>query len=172
MAKINPDHLLEQAARLLERRSGASLIRQADRRRAISSAYYAVFHLATGALADELVGTTSAARKSPRYALVCRSVDHNRLRKLCEQVAAGTPDGNLVACFPSGGIGADLQKFSTEVKQLQEKRNQADYDPSHWIRIEDAQTAIASARTAIESFRNATAARRKAFLILLAFKSR
>jgi len=41
--------------------------RQADLRRAISSAYYAVFHAIMAEAADDFVGSTH--RHTPRYAL-------------------------------------------------------------------------------------------------------
>ena len=83
MAVLNPDHLLEQADGLIVPPGGGAP-RQADLRRAISNAYYAVFHAVVTQAADELVGKTN--RTTPRYALVYRSIDHSSLRKVCENV--------------------------------------------------------------------------------------
>lgn len=78
MAVLNPDHLLEQADRLLAPPGGGAP-RQVDLRRAISNAYYSLFHAVLTDAADDFVGSTH--RQSPRYALVYRSVDHKSLRK-------------------------------------------------------------------------------------------
>ncbi len=83
MAVLNPDHLLDQADRLITPPGGGAP-RQADLRRAISNAYYAVFHAVVAQAADDFVGITH--RASPRYGLVYRSIDHKSLRKLCEDV--------------------------------------------------------------------------------------
>jgi hypothetical protein len=84
---LSPDHLLEQADRLMAApRRGPP--RQADLRRAISNAYYAVFHAVVTAAADDFVGMTH--RDTPRYELVYRGVDHGSLRRLCEDVIKTT----------------------------------------------------------------------------------
>jgi hypothetical protein len=54
MPLLNPDHLFEQAERLLAL-SGAGAPRQADLRRAISNVYYAVLHAILAAAADAFV---------------------------------------------------------------------------------------------------------------------
>src|ERR1051326_8403917 len=80
VAILDPEHLLEQAQRLAEPPS-AGPPRQVDVRRAISAAYYAVFHATLAAAADQFVGVTK--RATSQYALVYRSVDHKTLRELC-----------------------------------------------------------------------------------------
>src|SRR5947207_2881447 len=83
---VNPEHLFEQADKLSSSASGAP--RQADLRRAISSAYYGIFHAVMTAAADQFVGVTK--RSTSRYGLVYRSVDHAWLRTLCEEVKKPT----------------------------------------------------------------------------------
>jgi hypothetical protein len=56
--------------------------------------------------------------------------------------------------------------------QLQEKRHQADYDPTVRVRASDAHSAIASARAALARFEQASDAERIAFLGLLLFPPR
>src|ERR1700691_675527 len=79
LAILNPEHLLEQANRLIAP-PPAGPPRQVDVRRAISAAYYAVFHATLAAAADQLVGVTK--RASSGYTLVYRSIDHKELREL------------------------------------------------------------------------------------------
>ena len=72
MPVLNPDHLLEQADRLMAS-TGRGAPRQADLRRAISNAYYGVFHAVVTEAADHFVGRTQ--RQTPTYGLVYRSID-------------------------------------------------------------------------------------------------
>jgi hypothetical protein len=71
----DPSELLRQAD-ALARSAGAT---QADLRRAISTAYYVVFHFCLSAAADMVCGI--ASRSTARYSLVYRSVDHKTLKR-------------------------------------------------------------------------------------------
>ena len=169
MVVINPDHLLDQADRLVTPPSvGAP--RQADLRRAISNAYYAVFHAVVTHAADDFAGKKH--RASSRYALVYRSIDHKSLRKLCEDVKKATLPTKYSGHSPRAGFGYDLSALATAVVDLQEKRHLADYDPSYRVTISDAVLAVATSRTALDRFRRANRASRKAFISLLVFSPR
>lgn len=170
MAILNPNHLLEQAERLLEPVGSRPLIRQADRRRAISAAYYAAFHLALTAVADEFIGQPN--RKTPRYSLVYRSVDHKALEALCKIVSREQLSEKYAPYVRGGNFGTSIREFAALILQLKEKRTSADYDPSHWVKIADAKTAISAARSAIEQFQIAPALNKKVFLTLLLFPPR
>ncbi len=173
MAILIPSHLLEQAELLLEpRKSGRNptLIRQVDRRRAISSAYYAVLHAILADLADQFVGRDQ--RKSSRYALAYRHVDHKQLESLSNQVIRQTPEKKYQPFFPEGGFDDAIRKFASLIIELKGARNSADYDPSRWVGISDARLAIEQAQRAIERFATAPDEQRRVFLTLLAFPPR
>lgn len=161
---LNPDHLLEQAEKLVAP-PPAGAPRQVDLRRAISSAYYGLFHLCLTAAADEFVGVTQ--RASSRYALIYRSIDHKTLKDLCIEARKSRPPAKYVPYFPTGGFDDYVQVFSTAVVELQEKRHQADYNPQTRFRTSDAKLVIGTARNAIDCFRAANEEHRKAFLTLL-----
>lgn len=169
MAILNPDHLFEQADRLAVRRS-AGPPRQVDLRRAISAAYYGLFHYLLATAADEVVGVTG--RATNLYALVYRSIDHRALRDLCTEVKKQQPTARYQTYVPTGGFGPDVQAFAGAVIELQEKRHAADYDPSSRIGTSDAIAAITAARRAIQFFQRASKARRKVFVTLLLFPPR
>jgi uncharacterized protein (UPF0332 family) len=173
MAILNPSHLLEQAERLLQPRivgRKPALIRQVDRRRAISAAYYAVFHAVLTELADIFVGPE--LRKNIRYTLAYRHVDHRQLEFLSNQVIKQRPDKKYEPFFPDGGFDDAIRKFSSLVVKLKGDRNSADYDPSHRVKIADARAAISQARSAIESLKTAPEEHRQTLLTLLAFPPR
>lgn len=170
VAVLNPDHLLDQADKLTTPPVGGGAPRQVDLRRAISSAYYGVFHAVLTEAADSLVGKTQ--RHTPRYELVYRSIDHRSLRSVCEDIVKTTIPVKFRKYEPRGGFGSDLKALATAVVELQEKRHLADYDPLFSVKRSDAVLAVATGRTALGRLRNSSRARRKAFLSLVVFPPR
>jgi uncharacterized protein (UPF0332 family) len=168
MAVVDPDQLLEQADRLVAWSDGAP--RQIDLRRAISNAYYALFHAVTTEAADDVVGRTH--RQTPRYQLVYRRVEHRSLLRLCEDVVKSTLPAKYSDYEPAGGFGADLQFFAGALVDLQEKRHLADYDPLFRVTKSEAVLAVETGRTALVRFRNANRTQRKAFVSLVLFAPR
>ena len=172
MAILNPDHLFEQAEELISPRAGRP--RQVDVRRAISAAYYAIFHAIITAATDQFVGVTN--RDESRYGLVYRSVDHRWLRELCTEVQKQTLTSKFKPYAPFGGFGANIAAFAAAVVELQVKRHAADYaadyDVMTRINRSDAAPAIAGARAALGQFDKASQQDRLAFLSLLLFAPR
>jgi hypothetical protein len=164
---LNPDHLFEQADRLIVP-VVTGRPRQADLRRAISSAYYGVFHSTLTATADEFVG--AGQRATSQYVLVYRSVDHRALSDLCTKAKKLPPEWSRYA--PPGGFSPELRAFASAVIELQQKRHAADYDPSSRFKTSDASVAVGIARDALTRWRQAAVAERRAFLRLLIFKPR
>jgi uncharacterized protein (UPF0332 family) len=168
VAVLNPDHLFEQAERLIAPLAGAP--RQVDLRRAISAAYYGVFHAALTAAADQFVGATK--RSSSLYALVYRSIDHKTLRETCKEVQKQKLPAKYAPYVPKNGFGPNIRAFAASMLELQEKRLVADYDPAIRIKSLDASLAIRTARSAVNRFRKAGISPRKAFLALMLFSPR
>lgn len=164
MAILNPDHLFEQADRLIAPLSSGPP-RQADLRRAISAAYYGVFHFALTCLADEFIGFSQ--RASSRYALVYRSLDHGTFKSVCQEVKKATPSARYVPFFPLLGFDSNTIAFAASAAELQEKRHLADYNPQSYFVSSDARIAIGAARGAVAQFRRADSDHRKTFLTLL-----
>lgn len=169
MPILNPDHLLDQADRLIAPIGGGAP-RQADLRRAISSAYYALFHALLTQIADDLAGRVD--RQSSRYALVYRSVDHKSLRRMCEDIIKPNLPTKYTQYVPPAGFGADLIAVATAVVDLQEKRHSADYDPLYRVRASDAAIAVATSRSALLRLRRANRSYRRTFLSLAVFSLR
>jgi uncharacterized protein (UPF0332 family) len=169
LAILNPEHLLDQAGKLITP-PPAGPPRQVDLRRAVSVAYYAVFHATLSAAADLYVGATK--RTTNQYALVYRSVDHRELRDIASKMIAPALSSKLLPYSPSGGFDADIKAFAQAVVDLQEQRHDADYNPSVRLRTTDAVLAIDLAREALRRLRTAQATSRDAFLGLLLFRIR
>ncbi|MHB1103497.1 MAG: hypothetical protein ACYC0C_12150 [Devosia sp.] len=169
MPAPNPEHLIEQAERLINLpQAGAP--RQADIRRAISSAYYAAFHATLAAVADQFIGV--AFRNSPQYALAYRAVDHRDIRDLCDDLLKPTIPAKYGPYLPLGGFAADIFEYVAATSELQERRHAADYDPAVRLRITEAQLSIRLARHAVLRLAAATSEQRRAFTTLLVFPPR
>lgn len=134
---------------------------------AISTAYYGVFHFCLTASADMVCGMTS--RTAPGYSLVYRSIDHARLRNLCDQLRRTNPQG--VAIVPAAGFGL-IADFARVTVNLYEQRMRADYEPSLNFTANEAKVAISEARQAIAWFRSCDEEQRRAFLTMLLFRPR
>lgn len=169
MPVINPEHLLDQARNLLQV-PAAGAPRQADLRRAISTAYYAVFHLTMTAVADALIGNTK--RSTSEYGLAYRAVDHRSLKALCEDLQKPSLPPRVAAVAPAGGFGADFSVYAAAVVDLQEKRHTADYDPLAKFALVDAKLAVRTAEAASASFGATSFGEKLAFASLLAFRGR
>lgn len=168
MAVLNPNHLFEQANKLITIQVGPP--RQVDVRRAISAAYYATFHATITAAADQFIGITN--RDTSRYGLVYRSVSHAWLRDLCREVQRPTLSNKFRPHAPISGFGLNVTAFAAAVVELQEKRHSADYDVMIRMNKSDAVLAISTAKAALRRFSKASKTRRLAFLSLLLFPPR
>ena len=83
---MNPDHLLDLADKIARVEVGNP--RQASLKRAISTAYYALFHALSQMCVDRTVGSTF---RSTRYwqivTPIYRAMDHGSAKRLFERLA-------------------------------------------------------------------------------------
>ncbi len=113
------------SAKTLCSTNGHGKPRQTDLRRAVSTAYYAVFHALARACADALVGKTKVKRPNKAWVEVYRGLGHGAARNAC---SAATNIG-----FPQ-----EIKEFSNAFERLQSARHAADYDPM--IRLNKVET--------------------------------
>jgi uncharacterized protein (UPF0332 family) len=172
VAVLDPEHLFQQAEGLLVSTGGP--VRQVNIRRAISAAYYGLFHALQAAAADMVVGKTTRVRATVGYSLVYRSLDHKTLRKVSEDISKRTVPNKLKPYVPAGasGFGKDMTAFATALVELQQKRHEADYDPRRRMKDSDARVAIRTARAALSSWKNIRTEERATYLLLLMFEAR
>jgi uncharacterized protein (UPF0332 family) len=106
--------------------------KQVDLRRAVSAAYYALFHLLTTEAAQNWKHQNQRNRFARRF-------DHNTMRKCSSRVSARA----LPADPDALGIATDLKLVADSFVSLQEDRHTADYDNSKvWSRTEVWDTMI------------------------------
>jgi hypothetical protein len=148
---------LVATARLLAG-TGKGRPRQADLQRAVSTAYYALFHVMADDAASLLVGS-GAGRPNKAWSQAYRSLDHGAARSACQSVAKLN--------FPPSITGlADI------FVALQQERHLADYDPDYTVRRAEVETSIERAERAIAFLQSTPKKDRIAFAVLLHFKRR
>ena len=135
--------LLVQAEELARR--DARRPRQANLRRAISSAYYALFHL----LASE--ASALYAGEARLAARITRTFNHAEMKKASEMIANDKlPKG----IHPPGGYVApdDLKDVANALIDLQDERHLADYDLNRKYRRREALNHVQTARRAFDAW--------------------
>jgi uncharacterized protein (UPF0332 family) len=151
---MNPEHLLEQADNLINTtNSGAP--RQADLKRAVSAAYYALFHYVMRAACDFVLGKTAA--RDDLYARTYRDLQHGELKTRSTEAR---------------GVSNQIKAFADTIVTLQVDRHNADYHPLFKISKADALAKVGLARAAIASFQAANEDHQKAYLVTVLFQKR
>ena len=110
---------LEQAEHLARREPKKP--RQASLRRAVSTAYYGLFHMLLTEGAAMLVPNNPAALRLQ----VRRAVNHQEMKQACQRFASSAP---AIAHLLHGSIEPQLIQVAAAFVQLQEERHKADYD--------------------------------------------
>lgn len=133
--------------------------RQTDLRRAVSTAYYALFHCLAACCADLLVGGSSADRSAAAWERTYRALEHGVARRRCRSDA--------IKEFPDG-----IRQFADVFLDMQAKRHQADYAatgnfPKHIV-LQDISDVV----EAIAKFQQVPARDRRAFAVYLLLNSR
>lgn len=159
---MSPDDLLTVADNLVKGRSDQP--NQVELRRAVSTAYYALFHELGNNCADLLVGLRSSTQTNQAWRQAYRALDHREVRRKCTR-GPGKPilDGQ----FPSG-----IQDFAKQFVKMQATRHKADYDPFEAFTRSGVEQLIRESRTAVEDFRSAAERDRRAFAVFVLFPIR
>ncbi|QGM98030.1 hypothetical protein [Methylocystis parvus] len=132
------DDLLEIATSLAERESGKP--KQASLRRAVSTAYYALFNALAAMCADELVGWS---RPWEAFTPIYRSLEHTVARNLFNRARN------------QQFYGPEVASFAAVFLELQEAREEADYNPEPFrYRRGDVRRLVGDARIAIQTLRS------------------
>ena len=152
---MNSHGLMEAAHALVE--SDHAPPTQARLRRAVSTAYYAMFHCLAAAAADLFIGTV----RSPAWHRTYRALEHGRARSACRQA-------QTMREFP-----AEVRDFADVLIVLQIERQKADYalDTDEYEKS-DVLRRIASAEQAISRFEQADVVARRGFAAHVLFRQR
>ena len=159
---MDPDDLIEIARHLTAESVAGDRgrPRQAWLRRAVSAAYYALFHAMARSCADMVAGATPASRSHAAWRQVYRSLEHGHARNQCK-------NKTVMEKFPEG-----IQSFGRAFVEMQRQRHSADYDPDPKLLRTDVKQLIDKTAKAITEFNKTTPADRKAFAIYVLLRTR
>ena len=145
-----PADLLVQARSLAT--SDAKKPKQANLRRGVSSAYYALFHFLSEEAARIFVGASPQNRM--RRDLARRAVAHTRVKDVCQEFLKPTPRNLLQPYWISAGIpnNNDLVTVCNNLIILQDFRHKADYDFSATIARSEALDACDKVKEAMAAW--------------------
>jgi hypothetical protein len=164
----DPNALLAVARLLIDETSGPAS--DAQLRRAVSTAYYAVFHRILREAADRFVGPNPAAKAA--YRLIYRSFDHTRVKEVCLRLNAPTLSAQMKRDLGRDAVSREMRDFASVFAYLQAVRHSADYDPSYMIATTEAADQIAAAQTAMAAFDQTAEEERTDVLALMMGRSR
>ena len=137
---------------------------QDELRRAISTAYYALFGALASAAADLFVGSSPSARRNPAWVHTYRSLQHGYAKNQCARILAGQ-NSQPPQSIPI--LDQRILAFAEAFMTLQESRLDADYNPSETYYRSLVQILIGSAEQALMGFMRPPRADRRAFVALV-----
>lgn len=162
LSKMAPDNLISIARHLASGQVGLrrGRPRQADLCRAVSTAYYALFHTLARCGADLLAGATPASRSQPAWEQIYRALEHGHAKNQCQNLA-------VVDRFPP-----EIREFADHFVLTQRQRHRADYTPVTNLRRQAVTLLIDHTDDVITRFNSAPDRDRRAFAIHALFRTR
>ncbi len=121
-------------------------------RRAISTAYYAMFHALAASNADALIGPAHDELTTRAWIRLYRGLNHNHAKSQFQQ--------NRTSLSP------DAQTFADLFCNLQDERHNADHNPQETFTVQEAASWLDNTEIAITNFLRTTPSERNAIAIL------
>lgn len=147
-------------ARRLAVLAGPNKPRQSDLKRAVSTAYYAVFHALCWNCANCLIGSPASDLSKPAWRQAYRAVEHGFAKGQCK-------NKHVMQRFPK-----EIEDFAAQFVTLQEKRHIADYDPFSRFALADVLESIDGAEAAIRKLQKCRKKDLRAFAAWTTLKAR
>jgi hypothetical protein len=136
------DELLSLSKELVDRNPGIAA--DADLRRGISTAYYALFHLLVHHATTHLIAITSVQSR------VARSFEHKIMRAVCKDYAVLKPNhsGQIVLLSSGQAVPQGIVEIASTFESLQQARHKADYDTAAHFTQPESQFNVLKAELA------------------------
>lgn len=143
--------LLNQARRLAK--LDPQRPKQANLRRAVSAAYYAVFHFLTDQACRSLIDTQQS--NAPYRQVLARGFEHGNMKQACLAFGGGTLPKAVTRGLPSDFIvPANIRNVAQTFLELQEWRHFADYDLTRNFTRAEVLTLVQESDQAIFKFQH------------------
>ena len=159
---MNPYDLIRIARQLATGAAGGGVGRplQAELRRAVSTAYYALFHALAHCCADMVVGSTRSGRSQAAWNQTYRALEHGLARNQCN-------NRSMIRRFPT-----EIEGFGKQFVEMQQRRHFADYDPETSFLREEVMQMIDETESVITTFNAVPNADKRAFAVYVLFRLR
>ena len=150
---MNPQDLLGIAAQLADGLGEGSRgrPRQTELSRAVSCAYYAMFHALASCCADTMMGATPSRRPNQAWRQTYRALEHGRSRQQCS-------NRGMMSLFPHS-----IQNFGEHFIEMQRLRQLADYDPLTEFSRSQVKQLVEETADMIRRFESVDTTDRRAF---------
>ncbi len=147
---IDPQQLLNLARELVDK--PVAVRTEADLRRAVSTAYYAVFHVFINDAMALFV-------KDPAFgARVGRAFQHGIMKGVCSQYSPQKPSKGGQFVTPTGQpLAEEVRRVAAAFVALNEAREEADYDGGVTVEHARANSEVERAETALPAWLTAQA---------------
>ena len=155
---MEAENFVKTARELLPAKPGRP--RGTNLRRAVSTAYYALFHCLARSCADTLIGKSGAVRETDAWTRAYRALDHNAAKRRCQDAQGTEP------------FSEKTRLFAKTFAQIQKQRHRADYAPDAVFRKSEVIQRINDVKDVIKGFEKESMAERRAFAAYVLFKSR
>jgi hypothetical protein len=120
-----------------------------------------MFHCLARDAADTLIGSQGAARSKKAWTQVYRALHHNKAFDRCKEVLG-----------KNSGFPDSIKDFAIAFRELQYKREKADYDPNCKLTKQEVAIDIERARQAIADYKSVALKHRRAFGAFLLLEHR
>ncbi|MBW3539716.1 MAG: hypothetical protein KY476_05550 [Planctomycetes bacterium] len=140
--------MLEQARHLAKRDRRRP--QQGNLRRAVSTAYYALFHFLIDRASRFLVG--SSGDRTPLRQLLSRAFSHADVALACKSFSGGTLPATIGRYFAGMSIPAQVQNLAETLGLAQQLRHRADYDLAASFNRNDVLSLIDDVEQRIEEW--------------------
>jgi uncharacterized protein (UPF0332 family) len=161
---------LHAVARLLSNASVQLPPSDAQLRRVVSTAYYALFHKVVQAAAQRFMGPSHEG--SAGYALLYRSFDHRHMKVVCEALQVSTLGERFRYLLRRSAVSQDMRDFAGAFPALQEARHRADYDPTVEFLPSTVSSLVDAAEVAMDAFDRVAPEEQADVLALMMVKAR
>ncbi len=142
---IVPQELLALARHLVDRNPGAQV--EGDLRRAVSTAYYAVFHLLINEAVSRMISDVSFR---PR---IGRAFQHGQMKQICLQyMPQKTNDVGEYVTKDRIVLALEIKQIAETFHDLHEAREIADYDCGTTVSHLDAEAHVQRAESAFHAW--------------------
>ena len=159
---VNPQDLIDIATQLADGLGDKNRGRpkQTELSRAVSCAYYAMFHALASCCADTMMGSTPSNRSNRAWRQVYRALEHNRSKSRCSNL-------RIMNLFQPA-----IQNFGEHFIEMQRLRHLADYDPLFAFRRSQVKQLVEETADMIAQFELVDRTDRRAFSAHVLFTDR